>query len=421
MANTASGVGLIPEQAWENADLAPSAYGTQARVRVDRLHRRQGGRQRIAAHLVRGPVRPAVRRTSGPGSVTERPVDTTFRYIQHTQRVDPPHPDRAGEQQLGQRLDDGHRDHGAATPRSTSTSSTSTWTAPRSRPPRPPQRTARSASPSPHLPGTDVITVAATASERRHRLRAGHRHLRLRAGDADLRRPRPDRRRQRPGDVRLPDGSATSSPGAYDLQQFQVYDSGTDSVTFRVQTADLTPTFGSPAGRPAGRRLPEQPGRRRDVDGGVVHRAQLRDRLGIGVEPTDRGPRLRSALRRRGGATVGSVQIRANALSRYITFTVSKTDLGGTPDQRVDVRGRAHRPGRVQLRPGTRLPVDRAGRSSSASARLRPSQRATRSARSTLARCPRRWTSSHRSGTDQADELDPTLHSPVTIKAVTIP
>ena len=37
-------------------------------------------------------------------------------------------------------------------------------------------------------------------------------------------------------------------PGAYDLQRFQVYDSGADSVTFRVQTADLSPTFGSPLG-----------------------------------------------------------------------------------------------------------------------------------------------------------------------------
>ena len=36
--------------------------------------------------------------------------------------------------------------------------------------------------------------------------------------------------------------------GAYDLQAFQVYDSGADSVTFRVQTADLSPTFGSPLG-----------------------------------------------------------------------------------------------------------------------------------------------------------------------------
>jgi hypothetical protein len=35
--------------------------------------------------------------------------------------------------------------------------------------------------------------------------------------------------------------------GAFDLQRFQVIDSG-DDIVFRVQTRDLTPTFGSPLG-----------------------------------------------------------------------------------------------------------------------------------------------------------------------------
>ena len=38
--NTASGVGLIPEQAWENPDLAAVAVRHAGGVRVDRLHRR---------------------------------------------------------------------------------------------------------------------------------------------------------------------------------------------------------------------------------------------------------------------------------------------------------------------------------------------------------------------------------------------
>ncbi len=54
MARTGSGVGLIPEQAWENPDLAASPFGTAAGVRVDRLRQRQGGRQRVAADLVGG-------------------------------------------------------------------------------------------------------------------------------------------------------------------------------------------------------------------------------------------------------------------------------------------------------------------------------------------------------------------------------
>ena len=36
-------------------------------------------------------------------------------------------------------------------------------------------------------------------------------------------------------------------PGAFDIQQFQVYDAGSD-VIFRLKTRDLSPTFGSPLG-----------------------------------------------------------------------------------------------------------------------------------------------------------------------------
>ena len=46
MARTASGVGLIPEQVWENADLPASPFGTEPTgVRVDRVRQRQGRRQ----------------------------------------------------------------------------------------------------------------------------------------------------------------------------------------------------------------------------------------------------------------------------------------------------------------------------------------------------------------------------------------
>ena len=51
-------------------------------------------------------------------------------------------------------------------------------------------------------------------------------------------------------------------PGAYDLRNFQVYDNGAD-VIFRVQTADLTPTFGSPLGAQLVDVYVVQPGRRR--------------------------------------------------------------------------------------------------------------------------------------------------------------
>jgi hypothetical protein len=36
-------------------------------------------------------------------------------------------------------------------------------------------------------------------------------------------------------------------PGAFDIQQFQVFDAG-DRIIFRLRTRDLSPTFGSPLG-----------------------------------------------------------------------------------------------------------------------------------------------------------------------------
>jgi hypothetical protein len=49
-----------------------------------------------------------------------------------------------------------------------------------------------------------------------------------------------------PGNYAYPTNVAFQ-PGAYDIQQFQVFDAGTD-IIFRLKTRDLTPTFGSPLG-----------------------------------------------------------------------------------------------------------------------------------------------------------------------------
>ncbi|MFH5955238.1 glucodextranase DOMON-like domain-containing protein, partial [Clostridium perfringens] len=49
-----------------------------------------------------------------------------------------------------------------------------------------------------------------------------------------------------PGNYAYPT-AADFHPGAFDMTDFQVYDTGS-TVTFRVQTRDLTPTFGSTNG-----------------------------------------------------------------------------------------------------------------------------------------------------------------------------
>ena len=186
--------------------------------------------------------------------------------------------------------------------------------------------------------------------------------------------------------------------GAYDLQAFEVYDSGPDTVTFRVQTRDLTPTFGSPLGAqlidvylrdPAATTTSTAasfPQRNYTIDPAAAW-SRLIEVQGFGQRFIDAS-----------GATVGTVAIRGTQVTRWITFTVTKAALGGTPGTGLVVRRGPHRPGRVQPRPGPRVPAAVARTSSSVSARPRQSRPATRSARSIRAPSPRRWTSSRRTG-----------------------
>ena len=99
-----------------------------------------------------------------------------------------------------------------------------------------------------------------------------------------------------PGNYAYPT-SDNFHPGAFDIQEFQVFDDGTN-VIFRVKVRDLTPTFGSPLGaqlststctiqappRPQPRRLPP------------TRHATSRSRRRC-VEPADPGAGVRSALR----------------------------------------------------------------------------------------------------------------------------
>jgi carbohydrate-binding DOMON domain-containing protein len=135
-----------------------------------------------------------------------------------------------------------------------------------------------------------------------------------------------------PGNFAYPTASDFHA-GAFDLQDFQVWDSG-ENVTFRVQTRDLSPTFGSPLGAQLVDVYVHDPGATTTstaaANGSHVMRnftiapANAWSRL---IQVQGFGQRYVDAS----GNTVGNVDITANALSRYITFTVSKSSLGGTP------------------------------------------------------------------------------------------
>ena len=121
-------------------------------------------------------------------------------------------------------------------------------------------------------------------------------------------------------------------PGASDLQLFQVFDSGPDSVTFRVQTRDLTPTLRESTRGAARRRVCPGAWRRDDVYGGVVPAAQLQPSM-----PASAWNRLIEVQGFGQGSSMAPVPRWAPCrsepmrLTRFITFTVTKSALGGTP------------------------------------------------------------------------------------------
>jgi carbohydrate-binding DOMON domain-containing protein len=131
-----------------------------------------------------------------------------------------------------------------------------------------------------------------------------------------------------PGNYAYPTAS-DFKPGAFDLQDFQVYDDGTD-IIFRVQTRDLTPTFGSPLGAqlvdvyvhdpsaPAAdtSTAASFPGRNYSI-GTAGAWSRLIEVQGFGQRYIDGH-----------GTTLGTVAIHANQASRYITFSVPKAGFG---------------------------------------------------------------------------------------------
>ena len=129
-----------------------------------------------------------------------------------------------------------------------------------------------------------------------------------------------------PGNYAYPT-SDNFQPGAYDLQRFQVIDAG-DDIVFRVQTRDLTPTFGSPLGAQLVDVYVHDPGAATTSTAAsfatrnyAIAPDAAWSRL---IEVQGFGQRYIDAT----GTTLGTVAISANAISRFITFSVPKASLG---------------------------------------------------------------------------------------------
>jgi len=116
-------------------------------------------------------------------------------------------------------------------------------------------------------------------------------------------------------------------PGAFDIEAFQVYDSGSD-VTFRLRTRDLSETFGSPLGAQLVDVYVHVPG------AAPTSTAAAHPLRNFSIAPSFAWSRLIQVqgfgqrFVDAGGSTLGTATISANPISRFITFSVPKASLG---------------------------------------------------------------------------------------------
>jgi glucoamylase len=414
MRRMGGGVGLIPEQSWENPDLAPSPFGTAPeRASIGFANGQPAGSAApltwSAAQFVR------LVADLDAGRLLERPADTVGRYVDRTQGAttltvtapaDRTPVSASPVRVTGTAAPGATIDVSATNTERDSENTVATTTA------------AADGAWSVDVPingGTLVLDVVATARD------GGTAHVQrtvvldFTPGTVLLDVGDPDGDDNGPGNYAYPT-SSNFQPGAFDLQQFQVLDDGSN-VIFRVRTRNLSPTFGSPLGAqlvdvyvhdPAA--PPAQtstaasfPQRNYAIAAGSAW-SRLLEVQGFGQRYVDAG-----------GNTLGTITIRGNEISRFITFSVPKASLG--------------QPG-----PGWGFTVVLTGQDGFSQDQARgfaPTpqefQFGVCAAASDNPHCtvnpgtvPKAMDVLTPAGVLQSDELDYTVHSPVTIQGVTI-
>jgi glucoamylase len=325
MRRFASGFGLIPEQGWENPDLAPSPFGTPPEeASIGFVNGRPVGSASpltwSAAQYVR------LVRDLAAGRLLEQPASTTRRYVtghqQATSLTVTEPPDRTpvtaspvtvrGTSAPGSTVD-----VSATNVDANSANAVVTTTA------------ATDGSWSVEVPvegGTIVLDVVATSPQ------GATAHVQrtvvfdVTPGQVLLEVTDPDGDDNGPGNYAYPT-SPNFRPGAYDIQRFQVLDDGTD-VIFRLQTRDLSPTFGSPLGAQLVDVYVHDPAAATTSTAAAFPQRNYRIAAGSAwsrlIEVQGFGQRYVDP----GGTTLGTVTVRANEISRFITFSVPRSSLG---------------------------------------------------------------------------------------------
>ena len=321
----ASGVGLIPEQNWESADVAPSPFGTDPTIAS--IGFTNGGPAGSAAPLTWSAA--SFVRLAGDLAARRnvvQPAVTRSRYVTHTQGATTLTVTSPTDQSsvpgspvtVAGTSAPGNRIYVSAT--NVDANSVTTFATTTADP------TGAFTVDVAITGGTNVINVVAVSAS------GGTAHATRSVvfdfvpGTVVLDVADPNGDDNGPGNYAYPTNVAFQ-PGAYDIQQFQVFDAGTD-IIFRLKTRDLTPTFGSPLGAQLVDVYVHDP------TATTTSTAAAAATRNFTIDPTFAWSRL---IQVQGfgqryvdatGATLGTVTIGANSISRYITFKVPKASLG---------------------------------------------------------------------------------------------
>jgi len=324
MAAMSSGVGLIPEQAWELPDLPASPFGTdptQASIGF------QDGKPAGSASALTWSAGQFVRLTldAAAGRQLDTPASTTDRYIAHAQGETPLTVTSPADASA---VDGAVTVQGTTAPGNAiaiSASNTDKDNATTS-------ATGTAGDDGtfsvdvPLTGGTSVLNVVATSPSG-----ATGREVRTVVfdfvpGTLIAQFDDPDGDDHGAGTFQYPT-AGDFHDGAYDLQQLQVFDGG-ENIIFRVRTRDLTNTFGSPLGAQLIDVFVHDP------DATSTSTAASYASRNYTVAPAGAWSRLIEVqgfgqlYRDPAGNALGTVTISANAISRYITFSVPKATLG---------------------------------------------------------------------------------------------
>ena len=325
MAQFSSGVGLIAEQSWELPDLAASLFGTDPTTASIGF---ESGKPAGSASPLVWSAGSFVRLAADlrAGRLDDQPTNTVERYITNTQgqttlTIDAPADNTAvsgspltvsGTTEAGNQVDvlvtntDANM---AATSASTVAAADGSFTVDLS-----------------ITGGVSIVNVAATSAtgDTAHATRTIV--FDFVPGTSLLDVTDPD------GDDNGPGNYAYATfgdfqPGAWDMQRFQVFDDGAN-IIFRVQNRNQSPTFGSPLGAQLIDVYVHDPAA---VSTSTAAAHPFRNfqiapdsAWSTLIQVQGFGQRFENAT----GATLGTVSIRANSLSRFITFSVPKVALG---------------------------------------------------------------------------------------------